>query len=97
MLTAFQSQLIADTGISTGDEGKGRVILEIINELREATGRDDAVAAVMKVNGGSNSGHPVAGLQLNLLPGGVADEKVPYLPIGAGVVADPRKFLWESA
>ena len=97
MLTAFQSQLIADTGISTGDEGKGRVILEIISELREATGRNDAVAAVMKVNGGSNSGHTVAGLKLNLLPGGVVDEKVPYLPIGAGVVADPRKFLWESA
>lgn len=97
MLTKFQSQLIADTGISTGDEGKGRVILEIINELREVTGRDDAVAAVMKVNGGSNSGHTVAGLKLNLLPGGVADSKVPHLPIGAGVVADPRKFLWESA
>ena len=97
MLTAFQSQLIADTGISTGDEGKGRVILEIINELREVTGRNDAVAAVMKVNGGSNSGHTVAGLKLNLLPGGVADEKVPHLPVGAGVVADPRKFLWESA
>ena len=97
MLTPFSSQLIADTGISTGDEGKGRVILEIINELREATGRGDAVAAVMKVNGGSNSGHTVAGLKLNLLPGGVADDQVPYLPIGAGVVADPRKFLWESA
>ncbi|MEM8867674.1 MAG: adenylosuccinate synthetase [Verrucomicrobiota bacterium] len=97
MLTEFTSQLIADTGISTGDEGKGRVILEIVNELREATGRKDAVAAVMKVNGGSNSGHTVAGLKLNLLPGGVADPLVPYLPIGAGVVADPRKFLWEVA
>jgi adenylosuccinate synthase len=97
MLTPFQSQLIADTGISTGDEGKGRVILEIVNELRETTGREDAVAAVMKVNGGSNSGHTVAGLKLNLLPGGVADPLVPHLPIGAGVVADPRKFLWESA
>ena len=85
MLTAFQSKLIADTGISTGDEGKGRVILEIIDELREATGRNDAVAAVMKVNGGSNSGHTVAGLKLNLLPGGVADDKVPYLLIGAAV------------
>lgn len=97
MLTPFSSQLIADTGISTGDEGKGRVILEIINELREKTGRQDAVAAVMKVNGGSNSGHTVAGLKLNLLPGGVADHEVPHLPIGSGVVADPRKFLWESA
>ncbi|MGB0413777.1 MAG: adenylosuccinate synthetase [Coraliomargarita sp.] len=97
MLTPFQSQLIADTGISTGDEGKGRVILEIVNELRDVTGREDSVAAVMKVNGGSNSGHTVAGIKLNLLPGGVADPKVPYLPIGCGVVADPRKFLWESA
>jgi len=97
MLTPFTSQLIADTGISTGDEGKGRVILEIIHELRERTGRDDAVAAVMKVNGGSNSGHTVAGLKLNLLPGGVADPLVPHLPIGCGVVADPRKFLWECA
>lgn len=97
MLTNFSSQLIADTGISTGDEGKGRVILEIVQELRESTGRDDAVAAVMKVNGGSNSGHTVAGLKLNLLPGGVADPLVPHLPIGCGVVADPRKFLWECA
>ena len=97
MLTPFSSQLIADTGISTGDEGKGRVILEIVNELRDSTGRQDAVAAVMKVNGGSNSGHTVAGLKLNLLPGGVADPHVPHLPIGCGVVADPRKFLWEVA
>ena len=97
MLTKFTSQLIADTGISTGDEGKGRVILEIVNELRETHGRDDVVAAVMKVNGGSNSGHTVAGLKLNLLPGGVADALVPHLPIGCGVVADPRKFLWECA
>ncbi|MGK0456690.1 MAG: adenylosuccinate synthase, partial [Zhongshania aliphaticivorans] len=42
MLTPFTSQLIADTGISTGDEGKGRVILEIINELREQTGDQNA-------------------------------------------------------
>jgi len=97
MLTEFTSQLIADTGISTGDEGKGRVILEIVQELRERSGRDDIVAAVMKVNGGSNSGHTVAGLKLNLLPGGVADPLVPHLPIGCGVVADPRKFLWECA
>ena len=97
MLTEFTSQLIADTGISTGDEGKGRVILEIVHELRELSGRDDSVAAVMKVNGGSNSGHTVAGLKLNLLPGGVADPLVPHLPIGCGVVADPRKFLWECA
>lgn len=96
MLTQFTSQLIADTGISTGDEGKGRVILEIVQELRDTTGKQDAVAAVMKVNGGSNSGHTVAGIKLNLLPGGVADPDIPFLPIGCGVVADPRKFLWES-
>ena len=97
MLTPFTSQLIADTGISTGDEGKGRVILELVNELREQTGNQDAVDAVMKVNGGANSGHTVAGLKLNLLPGGVVDPHVPHLLIGCGVVADPLKFLWEIA
>ena len=68
MLTPFSSQFIADTGISTGDEGKGRVILEIINELRDFHKDETIVSAVMKVNGGSNSGHTVAGLKLNLLP-----------------------------
>ena len=96
MLTPFSSQFITDTGISTGDEGKGRVILEIINELRDQHNDPKVVASVMKVNGGSNSGHTVAGLKLNLLPGGVADPIVPHLIIGSGVVADPRKFLWES-
>ena len=96
MLTPFSSQFITDTGISTGDEGKGRVILEIINELRDQHKDPKIVASVMKVNGGSNSGHTVAGLKLNLLPGGVADPIVPHLIIGSGVVADPRKFLWES-
>jgi adenylosuccinate synthase len=38
MLIPFQSQLIADTGISTGDEGKGRIIFEIVSEFRETTG-----------------------------------------------------------
>ena len=51
--------------------------------------------AVMKVNGGSNSGHTVAGLSSTYCRG-VADDHT-HLPIGAGVVADPRKFLWESA
>ncbi|MFY8216121.1 MAG: adenylosuccinate synthetase [Chthoniobacterales bacterium] len=96
-LIPFCSHLIADTGISTGDEGKGRLILEIIDELRESTGNPDAVAAVMKVNGGSNSGHSVGNVKLNLIPGGVVDASVPYLLIGCGVVADPRKFLWEAA
>lgn len=96
-LIPFSSLLIADTGISTGDEGKGRLILEIIDELRESTGNPDAVAGVMKVNGGSNSGHSVGNVKLNLIPGGVVDATVPHLLIGSGVVADPRKFLWESA
>lgn len=96
-LTPFSSLLIADTGISTGDEGKGRLILEIIDELREGTGNPEAVAAVMKVNGGSNSGHSVGDVKLNLIPGGVVDANVPHLLIGSGVVADPRKFLWEGA
>lgn len=96
-LTPFSSLLIADTGISTGDEGKGRLILEIIDELRESTGNPDAVAAVMKVNGGSNSGHSVGNVKLNLIPGGVVDAPLPHLLIGCGVVADPRKFLWEIA
>lgn len=97
MLTPFSSLLIADTGISTGDEGKGRLILEIIDELRESTANPDAVAAVMKVNGGSNSGHSVGDVKLNLIPGGVVDATLPHLLIGSGVVADPRKFLWEAA
>ena len=47
----------------------------------------------MKVNGGANAGHTAAGLKLNLLPSGVGDPEVNTLFIGAGVVADPRKFL----
>lgn len=96
MQPPFNSQFITDTGISTGDEGKGRVIIEIINELRDYYKDKQIVSGVMKVNGGSNSGHTVAGLKLNLIPGGVADEIVPNLIIGSGVVADPRKFIWES-
>jgi adenylosuccinate synthase len=95
-LTPFTSQLIADVGISMGDEGKGRLVYELAAELRERTKRDDAVAVVLKVNGGANSGHTAGGLKLNLLPAGVIDSKVPTLAIGGGVVADPRKFLWEG-
>ncbi len=92
----FASRIIADTGISFGDEGKGRLIYEIISELQETTGRPDPVAVVLKVNGGANSGHTVGGLKLNLLPAGVVTQWVAHLGIGAGVVADPRKFLWEA-
>ena len=92
-LSPFRSQLIADVGLSFGDEGKGRLIPEVIEELRP-TGA--SVSVVFKVNGGSNSGHTAGGLKLNLLPAGVVAKSVPHLAIGAGVVADPRKFLWEG-
>jgi len=92
-LLPFTSQLIADVGISLGDEGKGRLIPEIAEELRRTPSR---VTVVLKVNGGANSGHTAAGIKLNLLPAGVVVEDVPHLCIGSGVVADPRKLLWEA-
>ena len=78
-----------------GDEGKGRLIAEVIEELRLETGDQAPVEVVIKVNGGANSGHTAGGLKLNLLPAGVVEESVTTLAVGAGVVADPRKFLWE--
>ncbi|OHE80392.1 MAG: adenylosuccinate synthase, partial [Verrucomicrobia bacterium RIFCSPLOWO2_12_FULL_64_8] len=91
-LPAFSSRIIADVGISFGDEGKGRLIPELAEELRTSNA---PVAVVLKVNGGANSGHTAAGLKFNLLPSGVAVPGVPHLCIGAGVVADPRKIWWE--
>ena len=96
-LTPFASRLLLDTGISMGDEGKGRLIPELIRELANHTGRKDPVGAVVKVNGGANSGHTCGGLKLNLFPAGVVEESVSCLAIGSGVVADPHKFLWEAA
>ncbi len=93
----FNGRIIADCGISFGDEGKGRLIPEIIDELRESTGLQSPVEIVVKVNGGANSGHTCGGLKLNLFPAGVVCSGVSVLGIGAGVVADPRKFLWEAA
>uniref|UniRef100_UPI00404A79D1 adenylosuccinate synthetase n=1 Tax=Cephaloticoccus sp. TaxID=1985742 RepID=UPI00404A79D1 len=92
-LPPFTSQLIADVGISLGDEGKGRLIPEIADELR---GTPAAVTVVFKVNGGANSGHTVAGEKFNLLPCGVVLPEIKHLCVGAGVVADPRKMLWEG-
>jgi len=94
-LTPFKSRLIADCGISMGDEGKGRLISEVVEELRSQENDSDPVEVVIKVNGGANSGHTAGGLKLNLLPAGVVDQSVARLAIGAGVVADPRKFIWE--
>jgi adenylosuccinate synthase len=92
-LIPFSSRLIADVGISLGDEGKGRLIPEIVDELRATRA---PVSVVLKVNGGANSGHTAGGLKLNLLPAGVVEAGVPYLCLGAGVVADPRKIWWET-
>lgn len=94
-LTEFKSRLIADCGISMGDEGKGRLISEVVEELRQRSGQQNPVDVVIKINGGANSGHTAGGLKLNLLPAGVVDQSVRFLAIGAGVVADPRKFIWE--
>ena len=93
-LTPFSSQLIADVGISLGDEGKGRLVPEVCNEL---SGTPRAVSTVLKVNGGANSGHTAAGVKLNLLPSGVVEKDIKHLAIGCGVVADPRKIWWEAA
>lgn len=92
-LLPFTSRLIADVGISLGDEGKGRLIPEVEHELR---GSAHPVTVVLKVNGGANSGHTAAGIKLNLLPSGVVEKGIAHLAIGAGVVADPRKAWWEA-
>ena len=92
-LLPFSSQLIADVGISLGDEGKGRLIPEVANELR---GTAAPVSVVLKVNGGANSGHTAGGIKLNLLPAGVVVRDAAHLCIGSGVVADPRKIWWET-
>jgi len=47
-LIPFTSQLIADVGISLGDEGKGRLIPEVVEELQ---GTPASVSVVLKVNG----------------------------------------------
>ena len=86
--------LVSVLGISMGDEGKGRVVHEILDDIEKTT--LSPVSGVMKVNGGANAGHTAAGLKLNLLPSGVGNSKVQDLLVGAGVVADPRKFLWEA-
>jgi len=92
-LLPFSSQLIADVGISLGDEGKGRLIPEIAHELASSA---HPVSVVLKVNGGANSGHTAAGIKLNLLPSGLVERAIRHLAIGSGVVADPRKIHWEA-
>ena len=96
-LTPFCSKLIADVGISMGDEGKGRLVCELVNEINHNAdaAKGSRVGMVIKVNGGANSGHTAGGLKFNLLPCGVVTREVPCLAIGSGVVADPFKFWWE--
>ena len=89
-----KTNLISVMGISMGDEGKGRVVHELLEQIERDSGKP--AAGVMKVNGGANAGHTAAGLKLNLLPSGIGNPNVPKLLIGAGVVADPRKFIWEA-
>ena len=90
----FFPNLYSVIGISMGDEGKGRVVHEVLNQVQVQSGIPPA--GVIKVNGGANAGHTAAGLKLNLLPSGVGKPEVQKLIIGSGVVADPRKFLWEA-
>lgn len=96
-LTPFASRILLDTGISMGDEGKGRLIPELVRELNHYTRVERPVGAVVKVNGGANAGHTSGGLKLNLFPAAVVESGVECLAIGSGVVADPHKFLWEAA
>ena len=86
--------LFSVIGISMGDEGKGRVVHEILDQIKIQDRNHPT--SVIKVNGGANAGHTAAGLKLNLLPSGVGNPDVENLMIGSGVVADPRKFLWEA-
>ena len=92
----YSSQLITGAGISMGDEGKGRLMYEVVEDLKVLTGDDAPVSMVLKVNGGANSGHTAAGLKHNLLPAGITEGSIAHLGVGMGVVADPRKFLWEA-
>ena len=90
----FFPNLYSVIGISMGDEGKGRVVHEVLDQVQVQSGIPPA--GVIKVNGGANAGHTAAGLKLNLLPSGVGNPEVQKLIIGSGVVADPRKFLCQS-
>lgn len=92
----FFTEHISLFGLKTGDEGKGRSVLEISALLRFLTEDNSAVGAVVKPNGGANSGHTAAGVKLNLIPSGVADPSVPHLCIARGVLADPLKLIWET-
>ena len=50
-LTPFKSKLIADVGVSMGDEGKGRLIPEIVRELQAGLVRVNTDYSSNKING----------------------------------------------
>jgi hypothetical protein len=92
-LPPFSCRLIADVGISLGDEGKGRLIPEIVEELRATPGQRRRRPEGQR---GRQRGPHGRGVKLNLLPSGVVEREIAHLAIGSGVVADPRKILWEA-
>src|SRR5258708_19667473 len=92
-LIPFSSQLIADVGISLGDEGKGRLIYEVAEELRHAG--KAPVTVVLKVNGGANSGHTAGALKLNLLPAGPVESPIPHLSLPPPPAPHPPQFWWD--
>ncbi|MCB9029920.1 MAG: adenylosuccinate synthetase [Deltaproteobacteria bacterium] len=96
VISRFHSPSICVVGASFGDEGKGRIVDDLLEMLRFHAGSENAVAVVLKANGGANSGHTANGHKLNLLPSGVVDEHVPHIALGRGVVADPLKLTWET-
>ena len=49
-----KTNLISVMGISMGDEGKGRVVHELLEQIERDSGKP--AAGVMKVNGGANAG-----------------------------------------
>ncbi len=75
-------------GAQWGDEGKGRVVDDLADQVR----------LVARYNGGDNAGHTVVAeghkLQLHLVPSGVLHRHVTCL-IGGGVVVNPVQLLQE--
>ncbi|MBX7143184.1 MAG: adenylosuccinate synthetase [Oligoflexia bacterium] len=91
----FEQPILAVVGLAYGDEGKGRAALDIAEVLTRITGDPKAVAMVVKVNGGSNSGHTVDGFKHHLIPAGMTNQDIDCFALGRGVVADPFRLMRE--
>lgn len=91
----FQHQILAVVGLAYGDEGKGRAAHDIAEVLTQITGDPHSVAMVVKVNGGSNSGHTVDGFKHHLVPAGMTNPDIECFALGRGVVADPFRLMQE--